>query len=92
MKRNRKAKTEITTPWNVTLVKQFPLHPRDRLKIKSKIKLENYHNLTEKSKGSDITFIKQLLLHPRERLKRLAMVDNKLHFVREVAGVKQKHT
>ena len=44
--------------------------------------------LSKKSKGSDVTFIKQMLLHPIERLKRLAKVDNKLHFVREVASVK----
>ena len=31
-------------------------------------------------------------LHPRERLKRLAKVDDKLHFVREVASMKPKHT
>ena len=31
-------------------------------------------------------------LHPRERLKRLSKVDDKLHFVREVASVKPKHT
>ena len=70
----------------------MPVHPRDRLKRKRKIKLENYDNLTKKSKGSDVTFIKQVPLHPRERLKRLAKVDDKLHFVREVASVKPKHT
>ena len=90
MKRRRKVKTEITTPEDVTFVKQVPVHPRDRLKRKRKIKLENYDNLTKKSKGSDVTFIKQVPLHPRERLKSLAMVDDKLHFVRE--GVKPKHT
>ena len=31
-------------------------------------------------------------LHPRERLKRLSKVDDKLHFVKEVASVKPKHT
>ena len=31
-------------------------------------------------------------LHPRERLKRLSKVDDKLHFVREVASVKPKYT
>ena len=92
MKRNRKVKTEITTPEDIIFVKQVPVHPRDRLKRKRKIKLENYDNLTKKSKGSDVTFIKQVPLHPRERLKRLAKVDDKLHFVREVASVKPKHT
>ena len=92
MKRNRKVKTEITTPEDIIFVKQVPVHPRDRLKRKRKIKLENYDNLTKKSKGSDVTFIKQVPLHPRERLKRLAMVDDKLHFVREVASMKPKHT
>ena len=58
MKRNRKVKTEITTPEDIIFVKQVPVHPRDRLKRKRKIKLENYNNLTKKSKGSYITFIK----------------------------------
>ena len=31
-------------------------------------------------------------VHPRERLKRLAKVDDKLHFIREVASVKLKRT
>ena len=30
-------------------------------------------------------------LHPRGRLQRLAKVDDKLHFVREVSSVKPKH-
>ena len=68
MKRLRKVKTEITTNEDVAFVKQVALHPRDRLKRKRKIKLENYHNLTKKSKGSDVNFIKQVPLHPRERL------------------------
>ena len=29
-------------------------------------------------------------LHPRERLKRLSKIDDKVHFVREVASVKPK--
>ena len=68
------------------------VHPRGRLKRKRKIKLENYDNLTKKSKGSDLTFMKQMPLHPRERLQRLSKVDDKLHSVREVASVKPKHT
>ena len=92
MKRRRKVKTEITTPEDVTFIKQVPVHPRDRLKRKRNIKLENCDNLTEKSKGSDLTYIKQVSLHPRERLKRLSKVDDKLHFVKEVASVKPKHT
>ena len=72
MKRHRKVKTEITTPEDVTFVKQVSVHLRDRLKRKRKIKLENYNNLTKKSKGSDVTFIKQVPLHPRERLKGLS--------------------
>ena len=70
----------------------MPVHPRGRLKRKRKIKLENYDNLTKKSKGSDVTFMKQMPLHPRERLQRLSKVDDKLHSVREVASVKPKHT
>ena len=92
MERNNKFKTKITTPGDIILVKQLPVHSRDRLKRKRKIKLENYNNLTKKSKGSDVTFIKQVPFHPTEKLKRLAKVDNKLHFVREVASVKPKHT
>ena len=90
MKRRRKVKTEITTPEDATFVKQVPVHPKDRLKRKRKIKLENYDNLTKKSKGSDVTFVKQVPLHPRERLKRLSKIDDKVHFVREVASVKLK--
>ena len=48
MKRLRKVKTEITTPEDVTFVKQVPLHRRDRLKRKMKIKLDNYDNLTKR--------------------------------------------
>ena len=68
----------------------MPVHPRDRLKRKRKIELENYDNLTKKSKGSDVTFVKQVPLHARERLKRLFKINDKVHFVREVASVKPK--
>ena len=90
MKRNWKVKTEITTPEDIIFIKQVPVHPRDRLKRKRKIKLENYDNLTKKSKGSNVTFVKQVPLHPRESLKRLSKIDDKVHFVREVASVKTK--
>ena len=90
MKRHRKVKTEIITSEDVTFVKQVPLHPRDRLKRKRKIKLENYNSLTIKSKSGYVTFIKQVPLHPRERLKKLSKIDDKVHFVREVAEVKLK--
>ena len=90
MKRRRKVKTEITTPEDITFVKQVPVHPRDRLKRKRKIMLENYDNLTKKSKGSDVTFVKQVPLHPRKRPKRFIQIDDKVHFVREVASVKPK--
>ena len=92
MKRRKKVKTEITSPGDITFVKQVPIHPRDRLKRKRKIKLENYDNLTKKSTGSDVTFIKRVPFHTRERLRRLSKVDDKIHFVREVASVKPKHT
>ena len=39
MKRNRKVKTEITTPENVTFIKQVPLHSSDRLKTKKESKV-----------------------------------------------------
>ena len=68
MERKRKVKTEITTPEYIIFIRQAPVHPRDNIKIKIKIKLENYDNLTKKSKGSDVTFIKQVALHSREKL------------------------
>ena len=70
----------------------MPVHPRDKLKNKKEDKVRNLQQPNQKSKGSDVTFIKQVPLHPRERLKRLPKVDEKLHFVREVASVKPKHT
>ena len=80
-KEYKKIKTEKTIPDEITFIKQVPLHPRDTLKRKRKIKLENYNSLSKKSKGSDVTFIKQVPLHPRERLKRLQKIDDKVHFV-----------
>ena len=56
MKRNRKVKTEITTPEDIIFVKQVPVHPRDRLKRKRKIKLENYDNLTKTKQGFRCNF------------------------------------
>ena len=48
--KDRKVKTEIATPEDIIFVKQVPVHPRDRLKRKRKIKLENHDNLTKKIK------------------------------------------
>ena len=53
----------------VEFMKQVHLHPRERLKRKRKSELNNYSELSKKSKN-DITFIRQVHLHPRERLKR----------------------
>ena len=66
----------------------MPVHPSERLK--RKIKIENYDALSKKAKTEDITFIKQLPLHPQERMKRLAKLDDKVHFVKEVASVRPK--
>ena len=65
------------------------VHPRDRLKRKRKIKLENHDNLTKKSKGSDIAFFRQVPLHPRERLKRLdiSMVDEETIIDKIIEGL-----
>ena len=52
MKRRRK----VTTPEDVTFVKQVPVWPRDRLKRKRKIELENYDNLTKKKQGFRCNF------------------------------------
>lgn len=66
----------------------MPVHPPERLK--RKIKIENYDALSKKAKTENVTFIKQLPLHPRERMKRLAKLDDKVHFVKEVASVRPK--
>ena len=79
--KSRKVKTELTPPEDVTFVKQVPVQPRDRPKRQRKIKLENYDNLTKKSKASDVSFVKQVRLHPHERLKRSSKIDDKIHFV-----------
>ena len=70
MKRRKKVKTEITSPGDITFVKQVPIHPRDRLKRKRKIKLENYENLTKRSTGSDVTFIKQVSFSRSRKTKK----------------------
>ena len=62
------------------------------MKRKRKRKLENYDNLIKKNKGSDITFVKQVPLHTRKRLKRLSKIDDKVYFVKEVAGVRPTRT
>ena len=67
---------------DVKFVKQVPLHPWERLK--RKIKLYNYSCL------NNDTFIKQVPLHPREQMKRLQKVDEKVHFIKEVASAKPK--
>ena len=42
------------------------------------------------SKNEDVTFIKQVPLHPRKRLQRLAKINEKVHFMKEVASIKPK--
>ena len=63
--------------------KQVPLYPRERLKRKRKAELNNYSELSKKSK-SDITFIKQVPVHPRDRLKKLAAINEKVKFMKQV--------
>ena len=55
---NKKGKTE-----DVTFIKQVPLHPRERMKRRRKVK-------TEITTPEDITFVKQVSVHLRDRLKR----------------------
>ena len=76
---------------HVKFVKHIPLHPRERLKRKRKsTTLDNYNHLSKKSKNEDVTFIKQVPLHLRKRLQRLAKIDEKVHFIKEVASTKPK--
>ena len=50
----RKTKDEVK------FVKQVPLHPKERLKRKRKTTLENYNQLSKKSKINEMTFVKQM--------------------------------
>ena len=68
---------------DIEFVKQVPLHPRERLIRKRKAELNNYSELSKKSK-SDITFIKQVPVHPRDRLKKLAAINEKVKFIKQV--------
>ena len=63
--------------WN--LGKQVPVHSRDWLKRKRKVKLVNYNGLSKKSKNDDVVFIKQVPINPRNRLKKLEAIDEKVH-------------
>ena len=47
---------------DIKFVKQVPLHPRERLKRKRKAELNNYNELSKKSKNG-ITLIKQVPVH-----------------------------
>ena len=76
---------------DVKFVKQVPLHLRETLKQKRKATtLDNYNHVSKKSKNEDVTFIKQVPIHPRERMKRLAKIDHKVHFIKEVGTTKPK--
>ena len=50
-------------------MKRVPFHLRKRLKRKRKSTLENYSDLSKKSKNDDVTLIKQVPLHPDEQKK-----------------------
>ena len=73
---------------DIKFVKQVPLHACERPKRKST--LENYSDLTKKSKDNDVTFIKQVPLHPREQKKRLEKLDQKVHIINEIASAEPK--
>ena len=73
---------------DIKFLKQVPLHPHERPKRKST--LENYDALAQKNKNEDVTFIKQVPLHPQERKKKLEKLNEKVHFVREISGVRLK--
>ena len=76
---------------DVKFVKQVPLLLRERLKQKRKATtLDNYNHVSKKSKNEDVTFIKQVPIHPRERMKRLAKIDHKVHFIKEVGTTEPK--
>ena len=49
----------------IELIKQVPLHPANRLKRKRKSEINNYSELSKKSKN-DTTFIRLISLHPRD--------------------------
>ena len=77
---------------DVKFVKKVPLHPRERLKGKRKsTTIDNYIHLSKKSKNEDVTLIKQVPLHWRERMKRLAKINDKVHFIKEVSSTKPKN-
>ena len=48
--------------------------------------------MNKKSKNDHVTFIKQVPLHPRERMKRLEKINEKVHFVKEVAVPNLKYS
>ena len=52
----------------IEFVQQVPLNPGERLKTKRKPELNNYRELSKKSKN-DITFMRQVPVHPRDRSK-----------------------
>ena len=67
----------------IEFVNQVPLHPRERLKRKRKAEVNNYSELSKKSKNN-ITFIKQVPVNPRDRLKKLAAINEKVKFIKQV--------
>ena len=78
-------------------MKPVPVHPRDGLARETKddvkfvtIILDHYNNLSKKSKNEDVTFIKQVPRDPCKRLQRLDKIDEKVHFIKEVASTKPK--
>ena len=74
---------EISGTKEAEFVKQVPLHPRERLKKPRKAELNNYSQLSKKSKN-DITFIRQVPMYPRNRLKKLVAIKEKVKFIKRV--------
>ena len=62
-------------------MKRVPFHLRKRLKRKRQSTLENYSDLSKKSKNDDVTLIKQVPLHPDEQKKRREKLDQKVRLV-----------
>ena len=90
--RELKKLNELRKTDEVKFIKQFPLHPRDRLNRKRKEELDNYNKLSKSktSKNYATAFIKQVPIHPRDRLTKLEALMKKLnssdkfHHIREI--------
>ena len=62
---------------------QVPLHPRERLKRKRKVELNNCSELSKKNKNN-IALTRQVPMYSRDRLKKLAAINEKVKFIKQV--------